>query len=93
MMKAYIHTANKGAVNLRAEPSPNAKVLTQIPNKTSIEIEYVNNDWSKTGYNGKIGYVMTKFLTTEQSIITKNDLQEVYNSLKSTLVTIEKILK
>ena len=35
---------------------------------------------------------MTEFLSSGKSI-TKNDLQEIYNSLKSTLQTIEKILK
>lgn len=35
---------------------------------------------------------MTEFLSSGKSI-TKSDLQEIYNSLKSTLQTIEKILK
>ena len=91
-MNVTVNTANKGAVNLRAEPSKTSKILAQIPNRTSLEAEYVDSTWSKITYNGQVGYVMTEFLSNGKSI-TKSDLQQVYNSLKDTLKTIEKILK
>lgn len=91
-MTVYVNTANKGTVNLRAEPSRTGKILVQIPYKTELEVEYVDSTWSKTTYNGKTGYVMTEFLSSGTSI-TKSDLQQIYDSLKSTLATIEKILK
>ena len=77
---------------MRAEPNRTAKILVQIPYKTSLEAEYVDSTWSKVTYNGQTGYVMTEFLSSGKSI-TKSDLQQIYNSLKSTLETIEKILK
>jgi uncharacterized protein YgiM (DUF1202 family) len=88
----YVNTADKGKLNLRAEPSKIAKVLTQIPYKTQLEVEQIDNVWSKTTYNGYTGYVMTEFLSGAKTI-TKKDLQQIYDSLKSTLSTIEKILK
>lgn len=91
-MTVYVNTANKGSVNLRAEPSKAGKILAQIPYRTSLEAEYYDSTWSKVGYNGKIGYVMTEFLSNGKPI-TKSDLQQVYDSLKKTLETIEKILK
>ena len=91
-MNVTVNTANKGTVNLRAEPSKTGKILAQIPNKTPLEAEYVDSTWSKITYNGQVGYVMTEFLSNGKSI-TKSDLQQVYNSLKDTLKTIEKILK
>lgn len=91
-MKVFVDTINKGTVNMRAEPSRKAKILTQIPYKTQLEAEYVNSEWSKVGYNGKIGYVMTEFLSSGKSV-TKSDLQQIYDSLKKTLETIEKVLK
>lgn len=91
-MTVYVNTANKGTVNLRAEPSRTGKILVQIPYKTELEVEYVDSTWSKTTYNGKTGYVMTEFLSSGASI-TKSDLQQIYDSLKSTLAAIEKILK
>ena len=91
-MNVYVETVNKGTVNMRAEPNRTAKILVQIPYRTSLEAEYVNSEWSKVGYNGKIGYVMTEFLSSGKSV-TKSDLQQIYDSLKKTLETIEKILK
>lgn len=70
----------------------NSKILAQIPNKTSLEAEYVDNTWSKVIYNGQLGYIMTEFLSNNKSI-TKNDLQQIYDSLKDTLKIIENILK
>lgn len=90
-MTAYVNTANKGTVNLRAEPKKGSKLLAQIPYKTQLEVEYVDDTWSKTTYDGKTGYVMTEFLSTGKAI-TKSDLEQIYNSLKDTLAVIEKIL-
>jgi uncharacterized protein YgiM (DUF1202 family) len=91
-MTVYVNTANKGTLNLRAEPSPSAKVLARIPYHTSLESEYVDNTWSKVTYNDKTGYVKTEFLSNGKAV-TRSDLEQIYNSLKSTLETIEKILK
>ena len=91
-MTVYVDTVNKGTVNMRAEPSRAGTILVQIPYKTQLEAEYVNSTWSKVTYNGKTGYVMTEFLSNGKSV-TKSDLQQIYDSLKATLATIEKVLK
>ena len=91
-MKVSVQTPNKGTVNLRATPSKTGKVLAQIPYQTSLEVEYYDSTWSKATYNGKTGYIMTEFLSGGKTI-TKSDLQTIYNSLKKTLETIEKVLK
>jgi uncharacterized protein YgiM (DUF1202 family) len=90
----YVNTENKGALNLRAEPAISGKVLARIPYGTLLELRPKNETWSETTYNGITGYVMNKFLSTDLSpTVTKADLQKIYNSLKSTLQTIESILK
>ena len=91
-MTAYVNTANKGTLNLRATPESNGKILAQIPYHTTLEVEYVNNDWSKTTYKDQTGYIKTEFLSSGKAI-TRSDLQQIYNSLKQTLATIENILK
>jgi len=91
-MQAYVNTPNKGTLNMRAEPNKTSKILTTIPYKASVEAEYVNNTWSKIIYNGQTGYVMTEFLSNGKAV-TRSDLEQIYNSLKSTLETIEKVLK
>lgn len=77
---------------MRAEPLKTAKVLAQIPYQTELEAEYVSSEWSKVTYKGRVGYVMAEFLAATQPI-SKNELQQIYNSLKQTLQTIENILK
>ena len=91
-MTVYVKTNNKGSVNLREKPDKSSKALAQIPYQTKLEIQYVDGTWSKTTYNGKTGYVMTEFLSTEKAF-TKTELQAIYDSLKSTLTMIEKLLK
>lgn len=58
----------------------------------SLEAEYYDSTWSKVTYNNYTGYVMTEFLSNGKAI-TKSDLQQIYDSLKKTLETIEKVLK
>lgn len=91
-MTTYVNTANKGTLNLRATPESTSKILAQIPYHTTLEVEYVDNTWSKTIYNNQTGYVKTEFLANGKAI-TRSDLQQIYNSLKQTLATIENILK
>lgn len=90
----YVNTENKGTLNLRAEPSSSSQVLARIPYGTSLELTPKNETWSKTKYNNIEGYVMNKFLSSENPLsITKSDIQKIYNSLKECLATIENILK
>ena len=92
-MKTYVNTPNKGTLNMRAAPSSSSMVLAQIPYGTALEAEFTSDDWSKVTYNGKTGYVMNKFLGESSTQVTKDELQRIYNSLKSTLQTIENVLK
>ena len=90
-MIVYVKTANKGTLNLRA--TPGGKILAQIPNGTQLEAQS-EGEWSKVEYGGKTGYVKTEFLSiSNDKIITKDELEKVYDSLLSTLKTIEQILK
>lgn len=88
-MIVYVKTANKGTLNLRAIPK--GSIVAQIPYGTKLDAES-EGEWSKVTYNGKTGYVKTEFLTTSETI-TKQDLQNVYDSLQQALKTIENILK
>ena len=90
-MIVYVKTANKGTLNLRA--TPGGKIIAQIPNGTQLEAQS-EGEWSKVEYGGKTGYVKTEFLSiSNDKIITKDELKKVYDSLLSTLKTIEQILK
>ena len=95
-MKMQVKTDNKGTLNLRANSSSSSAILAQIPYGAVLEVEKVNDTWSKTTYNNKIGYVMNKFLSTSStspSTFDKDKLQAIYDNLKMTLSLIENILK
>ena len=93
-MTAYVKTANHGPLNLRASTSTSSQLLASIPYGTALEVKTINTDWSETTYNGKIGFIMSKYLSYDgDSTITKADIQKIYNSLKETLSLMESILK
>jgi len=90
----YVNTENKGTLNMRAEPSTSGKVLARIPYGTELTLSPHNEIWGKTTYNDLDGYVMLKFLSTNNPrAITKEDLQSIYVSLKECLSLIESVLK
>ena len=90
-MKMVVKTDNGGTLNLRS--APGGIVLSKIPNGTTLDVE-VDGDWAKTIYKSNTGYVMSKYLiSVDSSSITKQQLQKIYESLKSTLKTIEEVLK
>ena len=95
-MSKLIVTADIGStVNLRSSPSRTAPILTSIKLKQEVElIEKISDDWCKIKYNKYEGYMMAKYLKVPgQSKVSQDDLRAIYNSLKDTLVLIEKVLK
>lgn len=56
-------TTSGGSLNLRNSPSKDSSVLTTIPNNTIITVYAKGSQWSRVGYMGHDGYVMTSFLT------------------------------
>lgn len=58
---------------------------------TEVELlEKTSEQWYKIKYLETEGYMMTKYL---KKIIEQDDLRKIYNSLRDTLILIEKILK
>lgn len=51
---------NDTKVAMRAAPSTGAAVITRLDKGTTVEV--IDNDWTKIRYQGKEGYMMTKFL-------------------------------
>ena len=69
-MMAMADTANSalvkgGALNLRETASLTAKVLGQYPTGTLVEIVESGSEWHKVSVGGQQGYMMAKYLSTE----------------------------
>lgn len=61
----YVYTSNGKALNLREQPSTNAKVLASVPYGASVQVyEPYSNTWYSVGYKGTTGYVMSKYLVS-----------------------------
>lgn len=58
----HIGTAvvNAEKVALRSAPSTSASILTRVNKNERVQI--LDNEWSRVTYQGKTGYMMTKFL-------------------------------
>ena len=70
-------------LNLREDSNTSSKILTVLPKGTAVKMEE-NCDckWILVSYNGKIGYVYSKYLTNKQ----ENKSKTTYtNSPKSTV--------
>ena len=51
---------NASKVALRSAPSTNASVLTRVDEGERVQV--LDNDWTKVSYQGKTGYMMSKYL-------------------------------
>lgn len=59
---ATIKVPNKGPLNMRETASGKSKIITRIPNGTSVEVIEHGEQWTKIKYDQKSGFVMTKYL-------------------------------
>lgn len=60
---AVVATQNKRSLNFRSAPNTNNSYLTDIPHGTVLSVYQYGSDWCRVAYNGRAGYVMTKYLT------------------------------
>lgn len=60
--QAKVTAMSGNSVNMRQSPSAAAKVLTQVAIGQVVDIISAADDWSKITWNGKTGYMMTKYL-------------------------------
>ena len=82
-----------GNLNLRAMPTTTAERMTQIPSGAQVTvIEKTNEDWWKVTYQGYTGYVMQKYLTTEEVASVQSEIllpydvaNTMYEALKAAL--------
>lgn len=70
---AQTHKYTSTNLNLRNGPSASYQVLTTIPSGISVEMaENCDCAWIKVYYNGNVGYVSARFLTTRQPVSYHN---------------------
>ena len=66
---------NSATVNMRAEPSKNASIVTTLPVNTSVDVYEESNGWSKVKTQGKEGYISTALLSETKQETSRNTSQ------------------
>ncbi len=78
--QSYKNGSDKG-LNLRSEPSANASVITSIPPDAKITVvDKSNNEWYKVRYNGKTGYVASKYVSEANQQNNKSNNSDSNNN-------------
>lgn len=67
-------------INLRAEPNTNSRVLTVIPQGTTIEIEDCDCSWVPVYYKGYVGYICTKYISDSQPVVRSQSTVRYYTN-------------
>lgn len=71
--QSYKNGSDKN-LNLRSKPDANASVLTTIPSNAKVNvIDKSNSEWYKVSYDGKTGYVSSKYITEENNKQSNNN--------------------
>lgn len=76
---------NTSSLNVRAGASTKYKILGSVKRNAVLEVYEINNLWAKINYNGKTGYVSTKYIV--DIIETNTNINaNTYSSKKMTVV-------
>lgn len=79
--KAYISAAS---VNLRKEASKTADSLIVMSRNAEVKVITEDGEWSKVEYLGKVGYVLTQYLSSEKIQTTSRSSVKRSNSTNTT---------
>ena len=60
-------TLSSGNLNVRALPGTTSAIIGKLPNGAQVTIGSSTNGFYKITFNGKIGYVSTKYVVNNQS--------------------------
>ena len=58
----YVTSSNGGAVNLRRRASTKTSLMARMPVGSRVTVLYAGSVWTRVLYEGKDGWVMSKFL-------------------------------
>ena len=90
IMTAIVYAENGNPVKMRAKPSTASNTYWEVPHNTTVTVSERGDTWSKIEYNGRTGYMMSKFLkydeeaketetTEDQVAVSRVELERVYD--------------
>lgn len=84
-----------GGVNMRASTSTKAVRLITIPKGSKIKAETYDDTWSAVEYNGKKGYVVTKYISYEVDAANEtifNEQMQIIKNMEKELARLKTLL-
>ena len=83
-----VKSGKRQDVNLRKKPSTLSKLIDRVPCGDAVTILDYGTDWSKVRWNGKVGYMMSKYLVYDTvelvSVLIPNITMDEAESIKQT---------
>ena len=77
--QSFRNGTDKG-LNLRSEPNTNSAIVASIPPNAKVEVvDQSNSEWYKVQYDGKTGYVSSKYLTQNNNQNRNNNNSNNHN--------------
>jgi hypothetical protein len=68
MFAQTLRNGSDKGLNLRSEPNQSASVITSIPPNAKVTVvDSSDSEWTKVKYNGKTGYVSSKYLSEQNN--------------------------
>lgn len=72
---ALVSVPDRTTLNMRNKASKSGKILCRIPHGSAVKIKTRGATWCQVEWNGRLGHVMTKFLTFPDSTDSQNQDQ------------------
>ena len=88
-----VHSSNGGSVNMRSKPSTSGSLIVRVPNGSHVEVIGESGEWCNIKYNGKTGWMMSKYLLVDDAtgidpyvvLVSRDELEEIYNKIGNML--------
>lgn len=68
LYQAKVYAESGSTVRMRATASSSARVIKEIPIGEIVDVIEEGENWDKIGYEGSVGYMMSKFLKKEGDV-------------------------
>ena len=68
LYQAKVYAESGSTVRMRATASSSARIIKEIPIGEIVDVIEEGENWDKIGYEGSVGYMMSKFLKKERAV-------------------------
>ncbi|MBS4212409.1 SH3 domain-containing protein [Neobacillus rhizophilus] len=94
IVEKYVNVVYGSSLNMRAEASTTASVLTKLARGTIVTVNSEENGWAKVTANGKTGYVSAQYLSASEPFnpnVTNSNIEKVYENYNISLADMVKL--